>query len=309
MKPGMCFHLYTTKEFTSFIDFRKPSIYRSNFDKYLLKLFYQFKNVENGQQYVKEVLSMLLSPPNPDGIKATIKMFRKLKLLESDLEKDRITSLGECFSLMDLDLQYARMFLTGAAYEIEQEILADIIVILTLGSNLGPWFKVRKIPDEFKDKYINKYGDIIGLYHIYLDYRDKKLPEEYERLLETRLFKEIDEKSTELQESAVATSGLCINAVEPKKQIRENMYLNLVSAFLQSMPENVIKVKDLDLKRYPNTMIDLAKEKEVLALSRVTLSSFGTSTAQAYDNFLRIISSLIFYSVETFNLLFKALSF
>ena len=95
-RPGVCFHLYTPDEYQGMIDFRKPEIYRANFDKTYLKLFYQFKNVDNGQQYVKEVLSMLLSPPDEEAVNSTRRMFRKLGLISSDLEKDRMTLLGEC---------------------------------------------------------------------------------------------------------------------------------------------------------------------------------------------------------------------
>lgn len=289
MKPGMCFHLFTTDEYQKFESFRKPEIYRSNFDKYLLRLFFQFKNTLNGHQYVKEVLGMLLSPPDKKGIKTTMKYFRELKLIDDELEKDRITDLGECFSGIDLNIDWARVFLTGTAYEIEQEIWIDLISILTLGTNLSPWFTVKEIPAEFKNQYLNEYGDLIGLYHIYLDYQDKKLPRDYVDMLNTRLFDEIEKVSENLQGGAVAKSFYCTDAIPPERKIRKDIYLNVISAFRQAMPENVINISKLDLSRYRNNLIDLKKEKEVLALSKVTLGSFGQTSFEVYDNFLRLV--------------------
>lgn len=288
MKPGMCFHLYTTEEYKKFIGFRKPEIYRSNYDDKLLRLFFQFKNTYNGHQYVKEVIDMLISPPEKKGLEATLKYFRKLKLISNELEKDRITDLGECFTGMDLDIDMTKLFLTGTAYEIEPEIWADIISILVIKSNIKAWFTVRELPENFKEKYMNKYGDIIGLYHIYLDYKEKNLPKDYVDMLDLRLFDKIQDMSDSLLDNSVAGSLFCTDAIQPKKKIGKDMYQNMVNAFNQALSDQIIPVTKLDMRRTGFSFIDLEKEKEVLALSRVILRSFGEKPIYAYDNFVRL---------------------
>jgi len=177
-------------------------------------------------------------------------------------------------------------------YEIEPEIIADLVAILKIKPVHSDWFKVPKkdgLPKEFKDKYMNDYGDIIGLYQIYLDYKSGLLPEKYQQYLNLVFFNQIKDESATLSESSV-TGGWCPMLIQPKYQIKQNTYANLISAIKQSYEKSKVKVGELDLNFMQTNLLDVtkdAKNTEVIYLSSIVNLVFGQPKNRTYNNFVR----------------------
>ena len=294
IKPGICYHLYTKEEYQQFRSFKLPQIMRANYDKWILSLFFQFRNQENSYSLVKQVMKLLITPPDNEGFNSTIKYFRKIKLISDELEHNRITELGECFYAMELTTSLSYAFFTGLSYGVNLEIMADLISILEIKSNLGGWF-VSALPDEFKEKYMNEYGDLFGIYQIYIDWKSDKIPREFLEYLNLTNFRSIKDKSQMLSGNSTVSMGvICEDAVKPKfKPSEKDMFLNIARVFRQTLPENLVLVKSLELDRfkmkYLNNFISLKDEEEVLALSTLTQKVFGKESRAIYDNFLRIL--------------------
>lgn len=300
VKPGLCYHLYTKEEYQSFRQFKLPQIMRANYDKWTLGLFNQFKNQDNSFKLVTEVFDLLITPPEAKGLASTFKHFRQLKLIgrDPDGEANRLTELGECFNAMDLNLTLAYAFFAGLNYGVELEIMADLIAMIEVKPNLGGWLSVprgEEMEKEFRDRYENKYGDLMALYHIYLDWKTEKIPETYLRYLNLSSFERVADMSQMLTNNpTVSVGAICENLIKPKYRVSQrDIYMNVTRALSQAMPENIIRTKILDLEkfgnRYQNNFVDLGKYKEVLALSIMEQKVFGGSSKIMYDNFLNLI--------------------
>jgi HrpA-like RNA helicase len=292
MQPGICYRLFTNDEFKSMVPFREPEILRTEFDGPLLGFFYQFKNQDDSFKIVKEVMDLLITPPPKEGFDATVKYFRQLGLLEDKHEKNRISYLGECFQSVQLPFELTNFFITAQAYEIEPEVVSDLVTILEIKSSYSQWFKVGRegLPKEFQSKYTNEFGDIIGLYQIYMDYKSGNIPEQYKQYLNLVLFDMIKERSDALSISG-ATSGYCPGLIKPRYSVKQNTYHNLVSAFRQSFEKtSTIKIKDLDLSRFKTNLLDLKKlpnSSEIIFLSSIVNLIFGQDPSRIYNNFIK----------------------
>ena len=292
MQPGICYRLFTNDEFKQMTPFREPEILRTEIDGPLLNFFYQFKNQDDSYKIVKEVMDLMMTPPPKEGFDATVKYFRQLGLLEDKHEKNRISYLGECFQAVQLPFELTNFFITAMAYDIEPEVVADFVTILEIKSSYSQWFKVGRegLPKEFYLKYTNEYGDIIGLYQIYMDYKSGALPEQYKQYLNLTFFDMIKERSDRLSLSG-ATSGYCPGIIKPKYSVKQNTFKNLVSAFRQSYEKtSMINVKDLDLDRFKTNLLDLKKlpkSSEIIFLSSIVNLIFGREPKRVYNNFIK----------------------
>jgi HrpA-like RNA helicase len=302
MQPGVCYRLFTNEEFQKEMSpFREPEILRENLDHMLLDLFVQFKDQSDSYQMVLDANKLLVTPIPYDGLAATLQYFRKIGVIEDKrnstddiVERGRVSKLGECYqAMLTLELPLINFFMTALAYEIEPEIIADLIAILEIKPIHSEWFKAPKegLPKEFKDKYMNDYGDIIGLYQIYLDYKSGLLPEKYKQYLNLTLFNQVKDKSEGLSDSPV-TGGWCPLLIKPKYAIKQNTYLNLVSAIRQSYEAtSTITVSELDTNRMQTNLLDLTKEPkklEIIYLTSIVNLIFGEKKDRTFNNFVKI---------------------
>lgn len=303
MQPGVCYRLYTNEEYDKEMSpFREPEILRENLDHMLLDMFFQFKNQDGSYQLVLDSNKLLVTPVPYDGLAATLTYFRKIGVIEDKkdqygdiVERGRISYLGECYqSMSTLDLPLIDFFMTALGYEIEPEIISDLIAILEIKPIHSDWFKVARgdrIPPEFKNKYVNDYGDIIGLYQIYLDYKSGMIPEKYKQYLNLTLFNQVKEESEALSISPV-TGGWCPTLVEPKYEVKKNTYANMVSALKQSYDAQKITVGEIDMSRGMETnLLDITKDSkksDIIYLTSIVNMIFGKPKDRSYNNFVRM---------------------
>lgn len=300
-QPGICYRLYTNDEYDTFITHKKPAIYREKFDDMLLEFLFIYRVEENGYKFMVEyVLDRMISPLTKKGLEMTMKYFRSMNLVQGTGEDTRktfgtrISKMGECFRGMEISFDNIYLLYTALAYDIEPEIIADIVAMLEIKTDLGGWIgdirKIGDIPEKYKEQYKNEYGDIIGLYHIYLDYKDEKLPKEFvEQYMNVNNFNMIQERSERIQQG-LSKHKLCGNdMVEPKYKVRSDMYLNIVSAVKQVYEnKREIMTKELNKDRMKNNFLEMENLERVIYLSDIVKKIFGKNPKHLYDNFIAI---------------------
>lgn len=302
MQPGYCYRLYTNEEYNKFIEHKKPEIYRERIDDILLEFFFQYRGLENNYKFVMdEILGRMITPPTKKGLERTLTYFRELGLLQGEGDDTRmkfgarISKMGECYRGMQLKFENINMLYTAINYDVEPEIIADIVAILDIKSDIGGWIGDRRkggLPKKYWEQYVNKYGDIMGLYHIYLDYKDEKLPKEFvEEYMNVNNFKLVEDKSAMIIQD-IRRLYVCSGKIETKYKMHGDMYMNLVSAINQVYGKsNIIKTKELNMKKYENNFLEeMNKLEEMMYLSKITKKIFGGNAKQLYDNFVSVIN-------------------
>jgi len=297
MQPGFCYRLYTREEYDKFITHKKPAIYRERFDSIFLQFLFQYRGIENSFNFIlKEVLNKMIAPPTKKGIDKTIEFFREMNIVEGHSGEDtkktfstRITKFGQCFMGMEMKFESIYLLFTAIAYEVEPEIIADIVAMLEIKSDMSGWRKNGDIPEKYLKKYSNEYGDIIGLYHIYLDYKDGKLPKAFlKENLNLINFDKVQENSERIQQD-IAKLELCGSLVEPKYKLSNDMYLNFVLAVKQVYgKKHEIMTKELDMNRYRNNFLEIKKLERVIYLSNIIKKIFGKNPTPLFDNFISV---------------------
>tara|TARA_R100001163_G_C5065168_1_gene203003 strand:+ start:693 stop:2936 length:2244 start_codon:yes stop_codon:yes gene_type:complete len=291
MQEGTCYRLFTNEEFKNMVTHREPEILRVELDHWLLGFYFQYKNVDNSHELVREVIDNLITSPPKKDVDATVKYFRQLNLLEDIYEKNRISLLGECYHAMTSEFMLTTFFLTALSYEVEPEIVTDITTILELKPDLNSWLKMGKdgLPEEFINKYKNDYGDIFGLYQIYLDYKSDNIPETFKEYLNIALFNQIQERSETMSVGA-ATGGYCPDLIKPRYSVKKNAYANLVQAIRQTYEKYyTLEKSEIKLRNDRSNLLDfksIKKTTPLIYLSHIDNLTFGSNPNRSYNNFV-----------------------
>lgn len=174
-EPGICYHLYTKEQFDSFKDYPEPSIRRSDITSECLKLLIYANTIPK----LGDILNSFIEPPNKEYISSAIDIFNHYNLIDKN---DTINDKGIIFNKMNLGPFEGQMLLSGAKYQCSREIIAIIALLKEIKGNIANVF----FDDDEKfqkgmNKYKNKYGDFVGLYHIMDDYRNKSSNMKYIR--------------------------------------------------------------------------------------------------------------------------------
>lgn len=292
-QPGICYRLYTEKEFDGFMKSREYEIDTANLDRFMITLFEWKNNIhsKNIITEVKKVVNQLISPPKEADFNATVNHLKKLALLDSKNEW-RLSELGRCVTGLNFEsLELCILYLTLFAYDIDYFIIRDIISILAMEGGRGNWFQ-KRLPDEFVDHYVNPFGDLFGIYHIYLDLEDNQLPDEYMEFINLEEFKNLKKESDKLGDHAYLTkSYICINTIENKYEIQDDIYNNIVSAIKQVYTDNVIDKSILDVARIMKKRVSFydlwGENKKVIYLNHIIISSFGENENSIHSNYVK----------------------
>ena len=198
--------------------------------------------------------------------------------------------LSHKLSNWNIDLRVILAFLAFWNYEIEPLILADITAMLSIGTNYREWFKVLPLPEDFRKHFVNPYGDLVGLYYIYLNWKEDMIPKKYIEYLNLSMFKRIDvESARHLSSPTVTKSSVCILEVAPKFKVRLDMWKNIMAVLTQIYGDQTLARKNLPMDRINksgNHFYDFKSSEKVIYLNKITSSTFGKTSSVSYDNFL-----------------------
>jgi len=196
---GICYHLYTQREYEGMNKFNLPEIKTANIYGECLHLlnFPLIQTIPN----LKKVLTEFIEPPSEKYINYAIDLLLKLKLVE----KDVITPLGKIISNMTIDPMQGLAIYHGYQLNCAKEIMMIVALMETSKNKISELFNA---PNKNSPKYLKflkikealgkKSGDHMTFLHLMHKYH--KLSKKNEKELNTWLYenhlkKHIFEKS------------------------------------------------------------------------------------------------------------------
>lgn len=145
VKAGICYRLYSEKDFSEFSEFKDPEILTQEISPFLLNLFslYQYKEV-------MEFMNNMPTPPTEHQIKYAFKILESLKLLENN----KITTLGTIVNKIPLTPNESICLLYARAYNVDYSV-CTIMAMISIDAILDNWF--ISVPDNLaKEQNIAK---------------------------------------------------------------------------------------------------------------------------------------------------------
>ena len=291
-QAGICYHLYTEDEFKDqFPSHPKPDILSNKIDGLILKLLFETRGEKSGISMVRKMLNEFLTPVPKTILDIYFSHFKNRKWLSA--QTGHMTELGECIITSGFrnNLDLAHAFLLYEVYNLEPPVLADLTMMMEISNRMDikDYLKPGKegLPEEFKQKYLNKYGDLIGLYHVYLDYQARKLPRKYHEFVDIEKFKELYEASNQLLLSPIVENMICLDSQKPKFKVDEDdLYRNYVSVLHQAFEENVVEGEEIKLNpRYDVSLIEggIESKRKYFFLEKSIRTQFGKELRRNYS--------------------------
>lgn len=161
--PGICYHLYTEKEFNKFANGKTPDIQNSKLEQTFL-MFLGNKNIllENSNE-LKKMFNELIDPPSADQYKYTFEALHNFNLVDKQGSKYSINDLGMCLTDLNTnDIETGLILLLGKLLGIESEIVKLIAVKIAQPQltkyYIPPKFEIATpdMPDKKRMEIINK---------------------------------------------------------------------------------------------------------------------------------------------------------
>ena len=193
-------------------------------------------------------------------------------------------------------LELIHVFLWFEAYRLEIPMIADLTMMLEMANqiNVREYLNIGKqgLPEEFTSKYLNKYGDLFGLYHIYLDYQKKTLPKKYEEFIKEDKFKELYDASKSLTNTVITTNPLCTETQKAKYKLGdEETYDNYLAAFRQTFNQNEVLGKELNFNPQRDiTFIEggIQPDQKYFYLGKSIFMQFGKELRRNYSMIFKV---------------------
>lgn len=189
---GICYRLYTEKEFNEFPDYPIPDIQRTNITDDVLRIM-----TMPGINTVGEMIGLfnkMIEPPNKSFIDSAVKILHAIGAIDYSEKRNnvntmKLTELGKRLSrFKKVDVLTAKALITSYFYKCEFDVI-DIAALLTeADGRLNTFIRDfrAKSKDEIErkkeraqynkviDKLTHSYGDIFTLKNIYDKYRHHK---------------------------------------------------------------------------------------------------------------------------------------
>jgi len=181
--PGICYHLYTKKQFENMKKFPDPDIKKVDITSECLKLLANgdVKSVPK----LLEVLTQFIEPPKEINIVTAIQDLESMSLINNG----DITKFGELVSSFGNDIYSSIAILLGKIYKCSYEIIDIMSFINACKANMNEVFRFPektidkedrnasydKLLEKFYGKmkhFKHKYGDHMSLLNIYQEYKE-----------------------------------------------------------------------------------------------------------------------------------------
>jgi len=170
--PGICYHLYTEKEFNKLEEYPQPDIRTANISSEILGLLKNVKEVKK----VKEILNDMIEPPKKEYVKYILEDFKSIKLIKDK----KITTKGEVISKIPIsDIYLGNCMLYSYIYNCSREMSLIVSLLEATNNNMGKIF-VKPPEDKkeehkrAKDKFKHKYGDHLSILNIMQQFKKQK---------------------------------------------------------------------------------------------------------------------------------------
>ena len=171
-RPGICYHLYTEKEFNKLEEYPQPDIRTANISSEILGLLKNVKEVKK----VKEILNDMIEPPKKEYVKYILEDFKSIKLIKDN----KITTKGEVISKIPIsDIYLGNCMLYSYIYNCSREMSLIVSLLEATNNNMGKIF--AKPPEDkkeehkrAKDKFKHKYGDHLSILNIMQQFKKQK---------------------------------------------------------------------------------------------------------------------------------------
>jgi len=195
-KPGVCYHLYTKKDYDNFIEYPIPAIEKSDLTMDILDIM-KISYIKNFGD-IKNLLNTMMSPPKEIFIENARKNLYSMQAITSNDDNATMTPLGEAITKFSgISIQMVRAIIASYYYHCKYQVIPIIVILESIKNrieniygNFRPKVKMNKNSVEYKrleKEYIkkqhqfdSKYGDILTIYNIYTKFREfMNLPKEY----------------------------------------------------------------------------------------------------------------------------------
>lgn len=201
--PGICYRLYTEKEFEDFIDYPVVDIKKSDLTDEFLR-FMKLPYVNNISQLLT-LLSDLIEPPDNNFVKSSLYRLYALGAIDKMSGDGALTEIGEQISkFRRLDPIMAKIVIKSFDYRVEYDTVLLASLITKADGKMNTFIKdmknrnPRKGDKDYDKKerlykaekakydkaiktYASSYGDVmtlIKLYKMYREYSNEHSPEE-----------------------------------------------------------------------------------------------------------------------------------
>jgi len=162
--PGICYHLYTKKEFDDMEAFPLPDIRISDITDDCLSLLTVVGNVDK----LVWTLTQFIEPPKENYIKSAINVLTRLGMVETE-----ITPLGRLLAEFPTENVISGLVLIyGKMYNCIRELLKIYSITETCKNNINKLFNPHV--KQNRKKYYHEYGDHLSLLKLFNLYKQAK---------------------------------------------------------------------------------------------------------------------------------------
>ncbi|GBM20166.1 ATP-dependent RNA helicase DEAH12, chloroplastic [Araneus ventricosus] len=169
-QPGVCYRMYSKKNYEKMENSSKPEILRTNLQKAVLKL-YQFG--------LEPRLFSFVEPPPREALKKSLESLEHLGLIKESKQGFSLTELGKKVVEIPTEPHLAKLVLEG----IKAEIGYETIIVAALLNEAGRLFfrteDIKAVADERKRIFCQENGDLCTYLEVYKRWLEEARPERY----------------------------------------------------------------------------------------------------------------------------------
>ena len=164
-QAGICYHLYSEKDFAEFPEQKSPEVSISDISDILFNLLEKYNLVE-----ARKFLAEMPTPPTAEQLEYAETLLRDLHLLEGNV----LTLLGREVRKIPLDPQMAISLLAAKKFGVERDACI-LFSMLSITDSLEKWFIFPTMQKgKIFSKWQNANGELYAMYKIMNEYLSKK---------------------------------------------------------------------------------------------------------------------------------------
>lgn len=161
---GICYRVYTSREFDLFEKMTTPEILRCNVAAAILQLLSTGINIET--------FDFMDKPPR-EAIELAFKQLKQLGAIKS-VQSPQLTDTGKQMAKFPLDPNYSKILISSTKFECVSEILDLISIMSTESVYCEPGQNNRDQALVQHAKFQTKLGDHLTMLNIFLQYQKQK---------------------------------------------------------------------------------------------------------------------------------------
>lgn len=160
--PGICYRLYSEKDYEEFESYTTPEIQRVPLESILLQM------ISMGLTNVR-IFPFVESPPK-ESIERAILSLKQHEALTSD---EKITALGKALSTLPVEISIGKMLLMGCVFQELQRVLTLAALLSVQSPFTSRAFKDYKC-SEARKEFESDQGDVFTLLNLFKEWLEQK---------------------------------------------------------------------------------------------------------------------------------------